>query len=134
MSNWKYRLFQLMQGRYGMDSFGKFLLITSMIVVLLSNFIHIRFVYLLGLALLVYGYFRMMSRNIPARQRENQKYLSLTYGLRQGFSGMKAQSQQRQYYAFYKCKSCGQSVRVPKGKGKINITCPGCGNVFMKKT
>ena len=43
MNNWRYRLFQFMQGRYGMDEFGRFLLIVTVIVILLSNFRHLHF-------------------------------------------------------------------------------------------
>ena len=77
MNNWRYKLFQFMQGRHGMDEFGCFLLIVTMIVILLSNFRYLHFLYLAGLLLLVYTYFRIMSRNIFKRQRENQKYLSI---------------------------------------------------------
>ena len=76
MNNWRYRLFQFMQGRYGMDEFGRFLLIVTEIVILLSNFRHLHFLYLAGLLLLVYTYFRIMSRTIagiaPASVNQSQ--------------------------------------------------------------
>lgn len=154
MNNWRYRLFQFMQGRYGMDQLGKFLLIASMIVILLSNFRHLRILYLPGILMLAYAYFRVMSRNHFKRQQENQKYL----GLRQRFSRRKSAAQNgfqggfgrasRQHtdwsraggtnenlqYNFYRCRSCGQTVRVPKGKGTLKITCPSCGNSFIDRT
>ena len=77
MNNWRAKLYQFMQGRYGFDAFGQFLIIASMVVILLSNLIRFRFVYLAGIALLIYAYFRIISRNIYKRQRENQKYLAL---------------------------------------------------------
>lgn len=134
MSNWRYRLVQFMQGRYGMDGFNRFLMWTSLIVVFLSNFPRMHFLYLVGIAMLLFLYFRIMSRNIPARQRENQKFFDLTFGWRSKFAQMRARGQQSRDYAFYKCKNCGQTVRVPKGKGKIKITCPTCHSSFIKNT
>ena len=76
MNNWRYKLFQFMQGRYGMDELGRFLLILTMIIVLASNFRFLHILYLPGLLLLAYTYFRIMSRNIYKRQQENQKYMT----------------------------------------------------------
>lgn len=139
-----------MQGRYGFDAFGQFLIIASAVIILLSNFIHLRFVYLAGLALLIYAYFRIVSRNIYKRQKENQKYLAIrakfsrkksggsvnnwqqgNTGYGQGAAGGRNENAQ---YNFYRCRNCGQTVRVPKGKGTIKITCPSCGNSFVDRT
>lgn len=148
MNNWKYKLYQLMQGRYGIDSFGRFLLIGAMVVILLSNFHFLHRFYLLGLLLMVYAYFRIMSRNIFKRQQENQKYMAL----KQKFMGNRNKGAMNNWncgpngtggpgmansslaYHFYRCKNCGQTVRVPKGKGMLKITCPNCGNSFIERT
>lgn len=148
MNNWKYKLYQLMQGRYGIDSFGRFLLIGAMVVILLSNFHFLHRFYLLGLLLMVYAYFRIMSRNIFKRQQENQKYMAL----KQKFMGNRNKGAMNNWnrgpngtggpgmansslaYHFYRCKNCGQTVRVPKGKGTLKITCPNCGNSFIERT
>ena len=44
------------------------------------------------------------------------------------------EKEQKKIYKFYTCGQCGQKVRVPKGKGKIEITCPKCRNTFIKRT
>lgn len=153
MNNWKYKLYQFMQGRYGFDEFGKFLIILSMIIVLASNFIRFRLVYLVGIALLIYAYFRIMSRNIYKRQQENQRYFAFRskfsrkksggtvnswrpggFGKNGGSSAGSANASANSQYSFYRCRSCGQTVRVPKGKGTIKITCPNCGNSFIDRT
>lgn len=143
MNNWKYRLFQFMQGRYGIDELGRFLLILSMIVVLLSNFRHLHILYLPGILLLAYTYFRVVSRNIFKRQQENQKFLRIKGRFsRENSVGSGWKSRKRKntsendgsQYNFYRCRNCGQTVRVPKGKGTVKITCPGCGNSFIDRT
>lgn len=154
MNNWRYKLFQFMQGRYGMDELGRFLLILAAIIVLASNFRFLHILYLPGLLLLAYTYFRIMSRNIYKRQQENQKYVALKSrfsmgksrktNMQQGpWTGSTGQNTGYGYantansshsYNFYRCKNCGQTVRVPKGKGTVKITCPGCGNSFIDRT
>ena len=66
--------------------------------------------------------FRMFSRNISARRRENQRFVGF-------FSRLRDRDNR-----YFSCPKCRQMVRVPKGKGKINIRCPKCGEKFMKKT
>ena len=158
MNNWRYKLFQFMQGRYGMDAFGKFLLIASLVLVLVSNARYLHILYLPGILLLAYTYFRLMSRNIFKRQQENQKYLALRQRFSRNrsrapggaFQGKSSGSRWRRntepagdgfagasenlQYNFYRCRSCGQTVRVPKGKGTLKITCPNCGNSFIDRT
>lgn len=139
MNNWKYKLYQFMQGRYGMDSFGRFLLVVSLIVVLLSNFRLLHILYFPAILLLAYVYFRMMSKNIYKRQRENQKFLAIKENFCGKNGGLGGRFRGRgtgdnSQYNFYRCRSCGQVIRVPKGKGTLKITCPKCGNSFVDHT
>ena len=152
MNNWRYKLYRFMQGRYGLDSFGRFLLIASMILVMLSSFRMLHILYLPGIALLLYTYFRIMSRNIYKRQQENQKYIDLRYRfsrnrnsssmkMRRKWAGTNATgttegsgANDNLQYNFYRCRNCGQTVRVPKGQGPLKITCPNCGNSFIDRT
>ena len=65
------RLARFMAGRNGNDQLNNFLLILEMILILLSIFIPGRvgkYLYIAVLALLVYIYFRMFSRNITKRR------------------------------------------------------------------
>ena len=85
---------------------------------------------LLAIAVLVYSYFRIFSKNIARRQAENAKFLELTAPIR-GFFGKKSGDKT---HRIFQCPQCGQKVRVPKGKGKIEITCPNCRNHFIKRS
>ena len=107
------RLARFMAGRNGNDQLNNFLLIWEMILILLSIFIPGRvgkYLYIAVLALLVYIYFRMFSRNITERWV------------------------QRKDYKFFTCPSCRTTLRVPRGKGQIRIVCRKCGNTFTGKT
>lgn len=134
----KEKIMRFMQGRYGIDQFSKFLLITGLVVVLLSSFFResawSMILYILGWAIVIYCYVRMFSRNIQKRYAENQRYLSKTYKVRSWFQKQKNLFQQRKIYHIYTCPSCKQKIRIPKGKGRIEVRCPKCGTTFVKNS
>ena len=128
-----------MMGRYGSDNFGRFLCVFSCILLVVSIIVggaSVAGMIIWGIALilLIYAYFRMFSRKVNKRFAENYKYLSIKNKFT-GFFKKKAQRiKQSKTHRFYKCPGCKTVVRVPKGKGKIKITCPKCGMQFVKKT
>ena len=134
----KEKLIRFMQGRYGMDQLSRFLLILGLIAVVVSsvfvNYIAGLIFYILGWALLIYCYFRVFSRNVQKRYAENQAFLAKTYKIRMFFQRQKSIWKQRKVYHIYKCPGCKQKIRIPRGKGKIEIRCPKCGTTFIKKS
>ena len=134
----KEKLIRFMQGRYGVDQFSRFLLITSVVVmVVISLFSYSpagQTLYLICLFLLAYSYFRILSRNIGKRYAENQNFLAKTYKIRCFMQKKKGQLTSRKTHHIYKCPNCKQKIRVPRGKGKIEIRCPKCGTTFVKRS
>ena len=117
---------QFMMGRYGNDKLNMVILGGGLVVSLLSMFIHFMPV---NLALVVLSYvmmgwaiFRTFSRNTYKRYQENRKYLMLVQRLKD------------REHRYFDCPRCHQQVRVPRGKGKIAISCPKCKEKFIKKT
>ncbi|MDO4333533.1 MAG: hypothetical protein Q4C58_12730 [Eubacteriales bacterium] len=129
----KEKLMRFMQGRYGVDQFGRFLTWASMILLIVSMFFG-QIWFLAALLVLIYNYFRMFSKNIAKRYAENQKYLASTARLRQFFSKKKYGLGQRKTHHIYRCPNCRQKIRVPRGRGKIEIRCPKCDARFVKKS
>lgn len=123
-----------MAGRYGADQLSRLFLFISLLLMIISMFIRIPIFYFAAILILVYTYFRIFSRNIQKRYEENQRYLNWKYRLVVKKDRKKQQFAQRNIYRFYKCPSCKQKVRVPRGKGKICITCPKCRTEFVKKS
>lgn len=127
----KYRLHAFFSGRNGFDALGRVILWPALVLLLASGFIGIGWlsncVYYLALVLIVYVYMRAFSRNIERCQAQNRRYLAWRNYCRLRF-------QQRKTHRFYSCPACKQHLRVPKGKGKINIVCKNCGRNFVKKT
>ena len=134
----KERIMRFMQGRYGVDTFCRFLLVAGLIVVFLSAFLGSSVVgmifYLLGWVMIICCYFRMFSRNVSKRYAENQAFLAKTYKIRSFFQKQKNIWNQRRVYHIYTCPNCRQKIRIPRGKGKIEIRCPKCGTTFIKKS
>ena len=124
---------RFMSGRYGFDQLNGFLCILSLILVVLGAWLS-GFLYWVGLALLLWCYFRIFSRNIQKRYAENMKYLSLQNQAKDWLARQKLRFDQRKVYRYFKCPHCRQSIRVPRGRGRISITCPKCGTSFIKKS
>ncbi len=119
-------------GSYGTDQFSRFLFGAAFVAFIVSMFLGGSVLYWVGFALMIYGYFRIVSRNYAQRSAENQKYLRVKDGIARFFRIRRKQFDDRKEYRYFKCPSCGQEVRVPKGKGKIRITCPKCRAQFEK--
>ena len=127
-------MMQFMQGRYGADQMGQMLSAVSMAFLILSLFSRNQGWFLLAVIGIVYNYFRMFSKNISKRYAENQKYLTMTAGIRRKIASWKSQLAQRKIYHIYRCPGCKQKIRVPRGRGKIEIRCPKCNTRFVKKS
>ena len=114
---------QFMIGRYGTDGLNQFLSIASIVLLLISLLTRFSLFTWLGLVLLVLCYYRSLSRNISKRTEENYQYY-----------GLKDQWANRKLYHYYRCPKCRQKLRVPRGRGRIQISCPRCGTQFIKKS
>lgn len=86
----------------------------------------------LALAILALAYFRMFSRNIQKRQMENVRFLKWIDPIRGRIALRRTRRAQKDLYCFFKCPECGTVLRVPKGKGRIRITCKNCSHVFER--
>ena len=117
---------RMMMGRYGHDRLNVALLVVGLIMTVVSMFVRIKLVVLvttlLSYVFLILALIRCFSRNTYKRYNENRRFLLLVDRLK---------DRNNRYYS---CPKCRQTVRVPRGKGKIAITCPKCREKFIKKT
>lgn len=127
------RTARFMAGRNGNDAFNRFLLVCVLILLLLSALLRGPF-FLLAVVLLVYIYFRMLSRNVYKRQDENGRYLRAKSKVQSRLRLIAERWKQRRDYKFFVCPSCHATLRVPKGRGKIKIVCRKCGTSFTGKS
>ena len=125
---------RFMVGRYGTDSLNKFLSAISIILLVISMFTSFSLLYPIAVLFLIYSLFRTFSRNTYKRSRENQIYWQARQKIVSKFRPIKNRFRQRKTYRFYKCKTCHTTLRVPKGRGRMVITCPKCHTSFESRT
>ena len=122
LQRWKQSFVRFMYGRYGPDQLNNALLILGVALAVVGMLFSLPFLTVLSYFPLGYCLYRMFSRNVNRRRLENQRFMQQLNRLRDRDS------------RYYSCPRCHQTVRVPRGRGKINIHCPKCGNQFVKKT
>lgn len=130
----KRRFMDFMAGRYGADQLSRFMLGAVVVCLIVNLFTRWELLYLVSLVILGFCYFRMFSKNYVKRSAENQRYLDATRNARGWFAKRRNRIAQSKDYHIYKCPSCGQKIRIPRGKGRICITCPKCRHEFEKKS
>ena len=115
-----------MAGRYGTDRLNMVMLCAGLIASILSMMIPVQplnlILWALSYILMILAIWRSLSRNTYRRYQENRKFLQIFDRLRD------------RQHRYFDCPKCRQMVRVPRGKGKISITCPRCREKFVKKT
>ena len=117
---------RFMQGRYGSDKLNRTLVWVAFGAYIISLFIPVAAVklglILVSYVLIAWSFIRMLSRNVYKRYQENRKFLQFVERFKD------------REHRYYDCPRCRQPVRVPRGKGKIAISCPKCKEKFIRKT
>ena len=126
-------LSKIMYGRYGIDMLSITILIAAVFLSLIGQLTQQIVLVLISYIPLWYVIYRTLSRQTQKRYAENQKFLKLTANLRNWTSKKWFRIKDSRYHRYFKCPTCNQTLRVPKGKGKIEITCPKCKTRFTKK-
>lgn len=134
MDKWRRKFQQFMAGRYGADPFSRFLSGCIVALLVVNLFVRTHILYWLAVILLIYTYYRMFSRNISTRFKENERYMGYRFRVSEAFKKWKFKAEQARKYHIYKCPSCGQKIRIPRGHGKVSIHCPKCHTDFIKKS
>ena len=128
------KLAQFMYGRYGNDALTRFLSIFCLVLFLIYIITRIFVFYALSIFLVFWSVFRSLSRNFSARQKELGKFLDISEKIKRWFNLRKRIFSERKTTKYYKCKNCKAFLRVPKGRGKLEISCPKCKYTFIKRT
>ena len=134
MGRFKERMAKFMYGRYGIDQLSRMLSYVCFALLVITLFTKNGFIYILALAGIIYSYYRAFSRNISRRYGENQAYLKLKYDVLRKFNNYKLRIKDQKTHRIFKCPSCSQKIRVPRGKGRISIKCPKCRIEFTRKS
>lgn len=127
MKKIKDKMKRLFQDRYGIDELGKALLILGAVAYVMGVILQNGMFWSVALFALIYAMYRMMSRQHWDRGEENRRFTRYV-------KLWKMRWQERKTSRIYVCNRCGKMIRVPKGRGKIQITCPQCGSKTVKRT
>ncbi len=124
---------RFMYGRYGNDQLNMALLVLYLALFLVYTFTGFDLLYWISFALLILSLFRLLSRNPARRRAENAKFLRVAGPALQWLRLQRTIRRDKEH-RYFRCPNCGQQLRVPRGKGKITVTCRSCGAVFEKKS
>ena len=123
-----------MFGRYGPDHLNIAMIIVSLILNVVHGLTGVTPFIFVSYAFIALALLRMLSRNIERRRSENDKFIRYWWPIRTKIGRAWKSVKYGKTHKFLKCPGCGNTLRVPKGKGKLQITCPRCGERFIKKT
>lgn len=128
--NW---LRKLMYGRCGGDQLSLFLMALYLILYFLASVLRLWILSWVALLPAAWALFRMFSRNIGKRRAENARFMELAGPAIRWVRTRRAIHRDKDH-CYFKCPNCGQRLRVPKGKGRITVTCRNCGVSFEEKS
>jgi len=123
-----------MMGRYGPDHLSIALVVLSLVLNLLHGALKYTMLMYISYALLAIALLRMLSRNIVRRRAENDKFIRYWWPIRTRAKRATSNLKYRKTHKYFQCPSCSNTLRVPRGKGKLQVTCPKCGERFFKRT
>lgn len=137
LQNFIYKIQKFMFGRNGVDGLGIFLFILSIVIRNASYFSRSFILNALSLILILYVIFRIFSKNLIQRRKENNYFMKYFNAIKNFFTSKSSLARERaavkKTHKIYLCPKCKRHLKVPKGKGKIEISCP-CSHKFIKKT
>lgn len=131
MKNWRYKLAEWIQGRYGIDPMYKGLLGIYLAIVVLNLFIGSRLLSVLGIAVLVFAMYRFISKNTARRAEENRIYISLRDRIKKKVMLVFNRVKYFKTHRYRECPSCHTMLRLKKQVGTITVNCPKCHTTFQ---
>lgn len=125
---------RFMYGRNGVDQLTVFVLTISLIITILASMLRVPWLLVLYYFGVFSALYRIFSKSLVKRRLENRLFLQKTSFITSWFRVQRQIVQERKTHSHFKCPSCKQRLRVPKGRGKIKITCSKCGEEFSRKS
>lgn len=130
--NFRYRIIQFMSGRYGPDETFFIVFAVSVVLSLVNIFLRSVILQLLIYTLVIYAIFRMFSRNIEQRRKENA-WVTGKLGFLKRKGELHRQRRNDKFHVYKKCPSCKAILRLPRRVGVHRTVCPKCGREFTVK-
>lgn len=125
-----YRIQRFMMGRNGMDKLNRFLFVLYILLCIVNIFVHSLVFYLVQWLFALYIAFRVLSKNIVMRSKENRLYCRAKDVVVNFFILRKNKIRDRKTHRYIKCKNCKSTLRVKRNKGRHTVRCPRCRHEF----
>ncbi len=125
---------KFMNGRYGGDQFSMVLLVTSILLMIIGRLTGLSLFIFISYIPLIFSIYRMFSKDIAKRRMENYKFSIFISPIYSKYKKIQRRFKERKTYKYFKCPNCHTELRLPKGKGRIKITCPKCKEKFEGRT
>lgn len=119
------KFYEFMRGRYGADELSAIIVLVSFVLLLVLSITDVWWLLILPLALVFYAVYRILSKDISARKKENEYIFAIKDVFNKKPLKKEKQNDQKEY-VYAKCPSCNANLRLPKGKGEFSIACPSC--------
>lgn len=125
---------RFMYGRYGFDQLTRALVLIALALSVIAAITRSGLLMLIAYIPIVYAIFRILSKNIDRRTQENQAYYAIMRKSGTKLKNFKLRLVGTKTHKYYRCRNCRQMIRVPRGKGRISISCPKCRTEFIRRT
>ena len=121
------KLINFMYGRYGVDELYKFLFILYIITFIINLFANNIILEIIGLIIVLITFYRVLSKNIHKRSKENREYLKLKKQITKPFQNIKRNIQDKEHI-YKKCSKCKTTLKlpIPYERGIKHTNCPKC--------
>ena len=116
------KFYEFMRGRYGADELCAVCVVLALILQIILSLFDVWWLSLIPLVPVAWTLYRMLSRNIVARRRENQVIAEIKAFAKLCINRIR----DRRTHVYFKCLSCKTTLRLPRNKGDVSVTCPKC--------
>jgi len=128
------QLRKFMYGRYGFDQLSRALAFAGLAIALVAAVTKSSLLLWLAYVPIIYSVFRSLSRNTGQRAKENYIYCEAVKKVKVNLRNVKLLMIGTKTHKYFRCKNCRQIIRIPRGKGKVSISCPKCRKEFISRT
>lgn len=130
MANFKDRIARFMNGRYGVDQLYFGFIGLYFVLFFVNTSIQSFIIDMLMWAVLIFMIYRIFSRNVYARSRENEKFLIIWNPIKTNGKLTIRRIKEIKTHRFRKCPHCSVMLRLPRKTGEHTVECPRCHQDF----
>ena len=134
--NFRYKLAQFFYGRYlsyGLDTLTTIITVFCLVISIVNLFVGSILLYILQTCLLIYMFYRLFSKNISRRQKENKIFADFFSNIKASKQLRKRIKSEKNTHVYKKCPHCKVVLRLPRKPGDHTVKCPRCGESFEVK-